>query len=321
MIKQILKTSALFFTFLFVTGVCTYLALTYFIRNEDSVVVPELVGKEVVQSLEILSGLGLNTKVSGSEYSSTTPKNHVIFQDPEPGTIIKKDRDVRIVFSKGTMHVFAPALRRMPIQDAEQSLDESGLKTGVISYVYDETAGNTTVISQYPEQGEDLPRASAVNLLISLGKRPRDYVMANLTGMSIDDAIQTISDMQLKVGKITRVINKKVPLDVVVSHEPQNGSQVLEGDTVNLSINRKQEGGSNRAYQPDAGPRLFRHTVGNGFLKKHIRAQMSCLGSIFEVYNDDVRPGEVVWVMIPVNDEATVFLYEDDILVKTQFFD
>lgn len=321
MIKQILKTSALFFAFLFITGVSTYLVLTYFIRNEDSVVVPELVGKEVVQSLEILSGLGLNTKVSGSEYSSAIPRNHVIFQDPEPGTIIKKDRDVRIVFSKGTMHVFVPAVARLSAQDAEQSLTENGLKTGALSYVYDDASAANTVICQYPEQGEDLPRGSAINLLISLGKQPGDYMMANLKGMSIDDAIQTISDMHLKVGKITSVIDKKAPLDVVVSHDPQNGSLVLEGDTVNLSINRQQESGSKRVYQADAGPRLFRYSVGNGFLKKHVRAQMSCLGSNFEVYNGDVRPGEDVWVMVPTNDEATVFLYEDDILVKTQYFD
>lgn len=130
MIKKILKSAVLFFAFLFITGISAYLVLTYFIRNEDSVVVPELVGKEVVQALEILSALSLNTKVSGSEYSSLIPRNYVIFQDPEPGTIIKKDRDVRIVFSKGTMRVFVPALVRQTVPDAERILFDNGFKGG-----------------------------------------------------------------------------------------------------------------------------------------------------------------------------------------------
>lgn len=321
MIKKLFKTAILFFAFLFITGISAYLALTYFIRNEDSVVVPELVGKEVVQALETLSNLGLNTKVSGSEYSSLIPRNHVIFQDPEPGTIIKKDRDVRIVFSKGTMHVFVPVLERMPLTDAERVLSENGLKPGILTYVYDDEAQDNSIISQYPEPGEDYQRESAVNLLISLGRRPQALMMGDLSGMSIDDAILAIEKNHLTVGKITSVAIKKAPLNVVTNHEPQAGSRVIEGSTVNLSINRKQGAGASRVYQADAGSRLFRYTLDYGFLKKHIRAQMSCSGSIYEVYNDIARPGEDIWVMVPVNSEATVFLYEDDALVKTQFFD
>lgn len=321
MIKKILKSAFVFFSFLFITGLCTYLALSYFIRNEDSVVVPELVGKEVVQALEILSAQGLNTKVSGSEYSSLIPRNHVIFQDPEPGTIIKKDRDVRIVFSKGTMRVFVPALSRRTLQDAEQLLAENGLKTGVLTHVYDAAMEKNTVISQFPEQGEGIPRGNAVNLLVSQGKRPRSYLLSDLKGMSIDDAIQYISDIHLNVGKITRVTDKRAPLNVVTTHTPASGSRVTEGDTVDLSINREQTDGSKRIYQADAGARLFTYTVDYGFLKKHIRAQMSCQGSVFEVYNDVVRPGEDVWVMVPTNNEATVFLYEDGVLVKTRYYE
>lgn len=321
MITRILKTALLFFSVLFVTGVTAYLTLTYFIRNEDSVVVPDLVGKEVVQVLETLSALELNTKVSGSEYSSLIPRNHVIFQDPEPGTIIKKNRNISIVFSKGTQRVFVPVLIRHTLSDGERLLSENGLKTGVMSYVYHPDIPKNTVISQCPEQGSEMERGRAVDLLVSLGQRPHAIMMKDLSGMGIDDAILFIEKNHLKVGTITSAATAKAPLDTVTSHIPSPGSRVLEGTTVDLSINRKPKDGNTRFYQADAGTRLFMHTLDYGFLKKHVRAQISCSGSIYEVYNDVAGPGEEIWVMVPLNSEATVFLYEDDVLAKTQFFE
>ena len=62
-----------------IAGVSAYLTLTLIIKSEDTVVVPELVGKNVVNVLELLTNLGLNTKIKGSEYSAEVPKNHIIF--------------------------------------------------------------------------------------------------------------------------------------------------------------------------------------------------------------------------------------------------
>jgi serine/threonine-protein kinase len=320
MIRQILKNTLIFFAFLVITGVCSYLALTYFIRNEDSVVVPELAGKEVVQVLEMLSGLGLNTKVTGTEYSSLIPRNHVIFQDPEPGTIIKKNRDVRIVFSKGPQTVFVPPLSRQKLPEAQRLLSEKGLTPGHLVRVYHEDMLEDTIISQYPEPGEACERGSAVDLLISRGKLPRAFVMDDLRGKDIDEAIRSIGRRHLTVGTITGVSLPRTPLNVITEHDPPPGSRITEGATVNLSINR-QQGGKDRIYEADAGARLFRYTLGQGFLKKQIRAQMSCDGSVYEVYNQEARPGEEIWIMVPVNSEATVFLYEDGDLVQTRFYD
>ena len=107
-ISRIIKIAALFFSFVIVVGISAYLALTFIIKSEDTVVVPDLVGKNVVYVLEFLTDLGLNTKVKGSEYSADVPQNHVIIQDPEPGAEIKRGRDVKIILSKGSMTILIP---------------------------------------------------------------------------------------------------------------------------------------------------------------------------------------------------------------------
>jgi len=55
MIARILKIAALGAAFLLVAGASAYLTLTFIIKSEDTVIVPDLVGKDVVSALELLT--------------------------------------------------------------------------------------------------------------------------------------------------------------------------------------------------------------------------------------------------------------------------
>jgi hypothetical protein len=85
-IAKIAKIGGVAFAFVVVAGISAYLTLTLIIKTEDTVIVPDLEGKDVVYALELLTELELNTKVKGSEYTTDIPKNHVVFQEPQPGS-------------------------------------------------------------------------------------------------------------------------------------------------------------------------------------------------------------------------------------------
>ncbi len=72
-ILRIGKIAAFLISLVLVVIASAYLTLTLIIKSEDTVVVPNLNGKDVVYALEILTNLGLNTKVKGSEYSAGAP--------------------------------------------------------------------------------------------------------------------------------------------------------------------------------------------------------------------------------------------------------
>ena len=146
MISRIIKIGALMVMFAVVVGASAYLTLTMIIKSEDTVVVPRLVGKEVVYALELLTDLGLNTKVEGSEYSSEIPKNNVIFQEPEPGSEIKKGRDVRIIISKGSKTILMPNLEKLPVQQARIILEENSLCQGEITGTYNNHVKKDSII-------------------------------------------------------------------------------------------------------------------------------------------------------------------------------
>ena len=88
--RPFFKIGGLLSLFVVVAGLAGYFTLKAIVRSNDVVIVPDLEGKDVVYALELLTDLGLNTKVSGYEFRNDIAKNHVAYQDPKPGAEVKK---------------------------------------------------------------------------------------------------------------------------------------------------------------------------------------------------------------------------------------
>jgi len=318
---RFLKIAVLIVSFVFVFGISTYLTIAWIIRSEDTVVVPELVGKDVVYVLEMMSNIGLNTKVKGSEYSPDIPKNHVIFQEPAPGAEIKKGRDIRIIISKGAEKILTPNVIGLSIRQARIILEENDLQPGNISVTYNSKFKKDDIISQFPPPSVLTKRGERVDFLVSIGKRPESYMMPDLTGLSLDEAIRLIENFNLSLGKLDSGFRKNRQKNVILMQYPLAGYQVLEENSVNLVLNRKPGSKGKDILKASSGVRLFRYSLENGFLKRHIRVQMNIYGTSFELFDEFMKPGKEIRLLIPKNSEATVLLYEDGELVKAETFD
>lgn len=320
MFSRILKIAIVSFVFILVVGASAYLTLTMIVKSEDTVIVPNLTGKNVVYVLEFLTDLGLNAKIEGSEYSTEMPKNNVIFQEPEPGSEIKKGRDIRIIISKGPKLILMPNLEKLPVQQARIILEENSLCQGEISNTYSNRIKRNSVIAQVPSAGTMISRSGCINLLVSLGIRPRIYMMPDLKGLSLESAIPLIESSDLILGKIKPTFNKDKPVNTIITQEPLSGYWVTEGSAVDLLVNRKPGRKGHGYLGSSSGESFFRYRVQDGFLKKHIRVVLNSFGISNTIFDDFVEPGEEIWLIIP-NNNATLFLYEDDELIKTKIYD
>ena len=320
MITRIIKIAAVFLAFVLVAGLSAYVALTLIIKSEDTVVVPDLGGKNVVYVLEFLTDLGLNTKVKGSEYSADVPKNHVIFQEPEPGTEIKKGRDVRIILSKGAKTILVPNLKGLSVQQSRIILEENGLCQGEISSTYIQSIKKDEIMAQVPSPGTLIARSACVNLLVSMGIRPQAYMMPDLIGLSLDEAIPLIERSNLVLEDIKSVFHEDKAQNTVVRQEPLAGHRVFEGNAVSLVINRKSDQKDQPYLSGKYGVSLFRYRLKNGFLKRHIRVRLNSFSVSNDIFDDVMKPGEEVWLLVPKNVNASVLLYENDELIKTEVF-
>ncbi|UCD31744.1 MAG: PASTA domain-containing protein [Desulfobacterales bacterium] len=321
MVLRIVKISGLLFLFILVVGTSAYLTLSLLVKSEDTVVVPNLEGKNVVYVLELLTDLGLNTKVKGSEYSPDVPKNHVIFQEPEPGAEIKQGRDIRIILSRGTRSILIPNLKGLSVQQARIILEENSLCQGEISSTYSRNLKKDKVISQMPSQGTMTSRGECINLLLSLGMRPRAYKMPALKGLSIDEALLLIEGNHMALGEITSAFHEDKTLNTIIYHEPHHGYRVIEGTAVNLVINRAPGRSAQEYVQNIEGVELFRYRVKDGFLKKRIKVILNSYSFSNEMFNGLMKPNEEIWLIIPKNINATLFLYEEDELIEVKVYD
>jgi len=285
------------------------------------VVVPRLVGRDVVEVLQRLTDLGLNTKVKGAEYNPDIPVNYVVYQDPEPGVEIKKDRDVRIIISKGAKTVVVPNLRGIPVSQARILLEENGLCLGGQARTHRSGIPRDEIIAHTPAAGALCHRGSCVNLLISAGVRPTAYKMPRFEGRGFEEAILLIESMNLKLGQTSAVSSPIRPDNVVVEQQPLPGHRVLEGFQVHLSVNRHNGEPGAVFDRRLTGVHLFRYRSENGFLKRRLRIRLNDFGESIDLFDDWVQPGEEIWRLVPKNPGASVFIYEDGELIRSMVAD
>jgi len=321
MILRAAKYSVLIIVFLCVTGISAYLTLTYLIKSENRVIVPDLVDRDVVYALEILTDLGLNIKVKGSEYSSDIAKNYVIVQEPGPGEEIKSGRDVRILLSKGTRTVLMPDLTGLSIRRARLAIQENGLCGGQVSFTHHpKSFARDDIISQTPGPDQWVHRGSCVDLLVSLGPLLHTYKMDNLRGLSLNEAVYLIEKSSLVVGKINYTFESTQPEHTIIDHSPKYGYRVAEKTLVDLTVNQnpnqsKSAVGFNTSLQS-----VFSYRLASGFFKKRVQVHLDIGGVVGEIYDNLLMPGKEVWLVVPTHTKATLFCYVDGELVQSQVY-
>ena len=321
MLRRIVKVFIIMAVFTIVAGVSTYFTLSLIIKSEDSVLVPDVIGKDVVKVLEQLTELDLNTKVKESQYSVEVPKNHVIFQEPSAGSEIKIGRDIKIVISRGPQTIMMPNLFGISLRQAQITIEELDLCLGATSSTSDMVVDKGDIKAQFPLPDSMVNRGVCVDLLVSKGPRPKSFKMPDIVGLQLDDALLTIDNSRLVHGEIKVRYHRDKPKSSILEQAPLPGSRVEEWQTVNLVVNRRKSLASNGSLVSGPSKRFFRYRIDNGFLKRHIQIQLKKGGISHELYDNFIGPDQEIWLIIPTDDEATLLVYEDEKLVHTEMYE
>jgi hypothetical protein len=142
--------------------------------------------------------------------------------------------------------------------------------------------------------------------------------MPDLAGLTLEDALQSIERHNLVIGELKSAYQRHKPRNTVVEQEPVSGQRVVTGSTVRLLINRETQKESAGHSTGLATGNLFSYRLDSGFLNRHIRVSLNTAGFTNDLFDDFVKAGEEIWLLIPTDREATIFLYENDKLIKTQ---
>ena len=286
--------------------VCSfYLSSKWIIQSGEEVQVPDLVGQDTVYALDLLTSLGLNIKVGGFMYSETVPKNFVAFQEPTSGTLLKRDRDVKVIISRGSKSVRVPKLVGTRLREAELVLSQNGLHLGGICHVSSSQHPPDTVIAQRPAPLEAVERGRSVDFLISEGPEPIGVAMPEFRQQPVGKALEILDGLGLAVAEVKEAYQPGQPLHYIAAQRPLAGYRVNRDSPITLIVNRLPQPTGKKAklwwiiYQVEAG-----------YFRKEVVLRQLQNGNEILLYRKIHQPGDqvdwLVWAQSP--EEIEVFV-------------
>ena len=156
---------------------------------------------------------------------------YVIGQIPVAGTLMGSGEKVTLLVSTGIDTATVPHIVGIPASEAITAIRNAGLRIKDVIEVED--GGEFTVKSVVPAEGSKLAVGDGVIITVSIPKQARvPYVV----GLPLPMAEKQITDVGLKVGKITYVYAEGVKLETVKSQFPRSGIYRWKGETVDLEV-------------------------------------------------------------------------------------
>ena len=210
-----------------------------------------------------------------------------------------------------------PNLISLSERQARMIMEENGISQGHLTHTYFKAVEKDNIIVQVPSAGTMITREASVDLLVSMGSRPVAYKMPEIAGLPLDKAVLTIEKANLTVGEIRSYFDKLKPRNIVIRQEPLAGYRIHENSPVSLVINRHPGKTAGAHLNHPLYGSLLQHRVKNGFLKKRIRVELENEDRTVDIFDDYIKPGEEMWVLVPRDRDAWAFIFEDDNLVKT----
>ncbi len=235
--KRWLKLIGIFIAFtggIFIVGfvIASYIIMPIYVRASREVEVPDICGLEFENARQILNERNIPPEIDIERYSDGIPSGIVISQRPAPGRIVKQGSKVFLTVSKGVERLRIPYLIGLDINQANNILVSKGLLIGDIRYKYSPSDENT-VISTDPPPDSILSKGEKVSLVLSKG--PARFLMPDLCGLSLQEAKDRVTRLELEAGEITYTTNSPL-CNKVILQSPGAGEEVRQGDVVNLIL-------------------------------------------------------------------------------------
>ncbi len=197
--------------------------------------VPDVRGAALTGATATLADAGLVLKIEARRGDAKVAVDHVLSQDPEPGTVLRRQRAVRVRVSDGQQDPIVPQVVGQAERTAEVVLAQSQIEIGDRAEIHSAAYADGAVVAQDPpEKG----RAAKVNLLVNRGQSGTTFVMPDVIGTLGARSVDILRRRGFRVTVNGDGLYPGIAPGVVIRQTPQAGFQVAMGDPVLLEISR-----------------------------------------------------------------------------------
>ena len=197
--------------------------------------VPDLRGKSLDEANAMIAATGLVLKVDQRRGDPKIAADHVLGQDPDAGTILRRQRAVRIAVSDGQRDPIIPDATGQAERSADLVMQQDNVTIADRAEVKTTAVLPGLVVAQDPPPGA---RGGKVTLLVNRAEAGISYVMPDLIGTPGVNVVSILRRRGFRVTVAAEVPYPGLPAGIVVRQTPQAGFQVGFGDPVAIEITR-----------------------------------------------------------------------------------
>lgn len=204
--------------------------------------VVDVTGMSLDRAEQELERQGFRVSPSYVRRDGTDP-DEVVGQRPAAGEGLEEGRTVKLTVSLGNTLVTLPPLdSTMDEATVTATLAAAGLEVGARTEPYDENvpagflvgAGSTVT----PDAGGQVPRGTAVDVIISKGPQPR-VIPPGLVGQPLSTVQKVLTDLQLQVNVTPEFSDQ--PVDTVLRLNVNDNAEVARGTVIEIATSKGPE--------------------------------------------------------------------------------
>ncbi|MDD4558867.1 MAG: PASTA domain-containing protein [bacterium] len=147
------------------------------------VTMPDVRGKSIREAEQILEDRKLHMKIVGEKYDNTYAVGTVLSTEPAAGRMVRQNRLVFVIISKGIETAEVPDLYNNPYDSALRALSEAGLTASKPEERYDAFIPKGYVAGQSPQPQSIVPKGSRIAIILSQGPEPEETVSSEAEGV------------------------------------------------------------------------------------------------------------------------------------------
>ncbi|KRG13518.1 serine/threonine protein kinase [Virgibacillus soli] len=211
------------------------------IHAAQTIEVPDLRGEEYDDAVAMLVDNGLEIGDTIEMPSEEVDEGKVIKTDPRAGKSIKKGQIVKIYLSTGKEKVTLSDYTGQSFEDVKELLEKLGFNVDDIQKeeVYNDASAGT-IIEQTPDpETEVIPDEVTLKFVVSMGQEL--LTLKDLTGYNRKGLENYEESTGLDIDMSAEEYSDTVPEGIVISQEPESGTELSKGEKVKVIISKGQE--------------------------------------------------------------------------------
>ena len=219
---------------------------------------PDIRGKNILESLELLQKSGLHRYYIIQESSTKYPKYEVLNQKPSPGFTISKKRLVKLTVSQGTYDSVMPSLMKLELSEAKKRIYDLFSKYKkipdiVYNYQFSDTIKRGHIIRHQPKPKQNFNEEVSFLLIISRGIGNNDIKIENYRYQNYQKILDELTEANINVEINSVLVNNSIYLGKILSQSISPGKVIKPSDTISFvvgsSVAKESDGEINFIYR------------------------------------------------------------------------